>query len=179
MSLKIVLIFFISFSIPGCGTPSEYLQTPALQVPIATPPPGESRFIDFHIQGVRLGDSESQVLEKLGRPKSRRILKVDNCGVEQILRINYRGLEVEMAHDLKNRWFVLEMNVTSENVRVEPEVRIGASPEKVLAAFGDPISDSTDADIRTLNFLTKNNDNAWFVFKSDKLDKIRFFVNPC
>lgn len=137
----------------------------------------DPKFIDFIVEGVRLGDSQSHVIEKLGKPVRRTVERVSYCSTTQIVKLVYRGLEVYLDRDLEGELFVLEIIVTSPKIAIEPAVGIGAEWSAVRTRLGEPFYESLPE--QTLGFLTSDNDNATFKFRKRKLTKIRLWVNPC
>lgn len=180
MVLRLILALVFGFLLLNCGVPQ---QTSVINVPdpspTMAPTPERSIPIDFHIKSIRLGDTEKQVLDALGKPNQRRVLTVDNCGITKILKLSYPGLEVQLDRDLDDKWFVLEMIVTSPEIPIEPKVSIGDDFDSVQKSFAKPnVERSDNGDLR-LYFVTKTNDNAQFEFKNNKLSRVRFYVNPC
>ena len=180
MIFNTILTIIIGLSVVNCAVSEQTIvKVDPVEVPTATPTPDPPRLIDFHVKNLRLGDSEVQVLEKLGKPKRRLIVVVDNCGITEILRLDYPGLEIQLDRDLKDKWFVLEIIVTSPDVPIEPKVSIGDDLETVRASFEKPNVERSNPEDQILYFLTKENDNAQFEFKKSKLSRVRFYVNPC
>jgi len=137
----------------------------------------DPKFIDFLVEGVRLGDSESHVIEKLGKPVRRTVERVGYCSTTQIVKLAYKGLEFYLDRDLEDELFVLEIIVISPKIAIEPAVGIGAEWSAVRKKFGEPFYESESE--QTLGFLTRDNDNATFQFRKRKLSKIRLWINPC
>lgn len=138
----------------------------------------DPKFIDFNVEGVRLGDSESFVIEKLGKPRRRTIKEVDICGVTDILELQYRGVTLQLDNGLDGAWSVLEIAVTSSRLLVQPVIRVGATWNEVRTKFGESLSGESKPG-SDLHYLTRDNDNADFRFRNGKLSKIRLWINPC
>lgn len=150
-----------------------------VHAPIASPTPEPPRLIDFRVGNVRLGDSEKQVIKEFGKPKTRRIVTEDNCGITEVLKLNYPGLEVRLDKDLDGEWGVLEMIVTSNDVSIEPQVKIGEELETIKRRFENPHIVRANSETPILYYATRDNDNAQFEFKNNKISKVRFYINPC
>jgi hypothetical protein len=144
-----------------------------------SPTPEPSKFIDFRVGGIRLGDNEKLVIKNLGRPKTRRMEVVDNCGITEVLKLNYPGLEVQLDKDPTGKWFVLEMIVTSNEVSIEPQVKIGDEFETIKKRFENRSNERINTDGPVLFYLTRDNDNAQLEFKNKKVSRVRLYVNPC
>jgi hypothetical protein len=163
----------------ACTTKENFSAKQDVHVPIASPTSDPQRFIDFRVGNVRLGDSEKQVLKELGKPRTRRTVTEDNCGISEVLKLKYPGLEVQLDKDLEGEWGVLEMIVTSNDISIEPQVKIGEELETIKSRFENPHIVGANSDAPVLYYLTRNNDNAQFEFKDNKISKVRFYINPC
>lgn len=184
--MKLQILILLIFGALGCGNVSDLCQsdgfgqrTEAPPFLLPTPTPDTLRLIDFNVRGVRLGDTEASVIEKLGKPIGSKFATVDNCGVTKIKTLKYKGLEVQLDRDLDDAWFVLELIVTSDKVAIDPNVRIGEDLRSIREKFGDPNVEHTDSNESDLYFITRDNDNAHFMFNKSRLIKVRMYVNPC
>ena len=151
----------------------------AFTLPTNTPEP--SRLIDFHFKGVRLGDSEQKILNVLGRPTNRKIVKSDFCGISELMKLNYDGVEFwldDASEGKESSWTVLEIRVTTPKIFVDPGVSIGDDVSAIKQRFGHPNVDRTD-EPAAMFYLTRDNDNAGLDIKNNKVSRIRLFINPC
>jgi hypothetical protein len=176
----LLIVFILGLS----RDPNEYRPADILAAPSPTPsalkaPP---RLIDFHVKGIRLNDSEKKVIKLFGKPKKQKIEKEDYCGIPELKKLDYEGVEIwldQIGAGKTSSWAVLEIWVTSPNIRVEPGVSIGDGVSDVKLRFGLPYTDLTDELPHAMLYLTRDNDNAELDIEDDKVSKIRLYINPC
>ena len=178
--LRIAVILFGGLFLAGCPY-GERRPITASNTEIPRPSASETpiRSIDFNIENIRLGDNEKKVLEILGKPKGRREITVDNCGIAKIRMLEYQGLRVELDQGPNGDWGVLELMITSAVVELEPNILIGDDLEGIRKrrGKGDPERDQNGE--QTLFHTTGTNDTAQLEFKTGNLVRIRLFVDPC
>lgn len=184
--MKLPIFFFIGSLVFGCAKASDQpknidfvIKTEAQTETSPTPPTINPKLIDFNVGGVRLGDTEALVLQKLGRPVRRNISDVDNCGISRILELQYDGMEVQLDRGLNNKWYVLEILVTGPNISINPGINIGEDLEIIEDKLGKAYVEQQESETSDLSFLTRDNDNAYLSFRQNKLVRVRMFINPC
>jgi len=133
--------------------------------------------IDLQISGVEIGATETTVVQKLGKPSSRKKGGIVPChDGEMLLTWRYPGLTLEFWENLDGKFIVFTATVTSPKWSVSG-INIGASVADVRRKFGD--SDLTKE--KGLDYLSYyiTDGYANFVFKKNKLIKIDWEVNMC
>jgi hypothetical protein len=181
---KLFNVLLLSSLFLGClGVDKTANGESTTSVPNTSPTPSATpkitRFIDFNIKGIRLGDMESDVLQKLGKPTSRRVKKVDYCGINEFLELGYSGLKFKLDRSNGKGWFVLEIIVTSPNVLIDPGVKIGDERNLLLEKFGEPFTETQDGNNSDLYYVTRDDDNADFSVHDNKVVGVRLYINPC
>lgn len=181
MIMKLIITAIAACILAGCTAFGPAAQSVSPTAAISpTPQLAEHRLIDFHINNVRLGDTEEQIRKQFGKPRSQKVEKVDYCGLSEIKKLKYPGFEVWLDRGSKgdHAWGILEITVESTNVLIEPNIRIGDSLAEITANLGPPIGQIA-GDEPSLGYLTRDNDNASLEFKNGKLTQVRLFINPC
>ena len=144
-----------------------------------SPTPEPPKFIDFNVKGIRLDDSELRVRAVFGKPVSRRVVKVDYCGIDEFLEINYPGIEFRLDRGNGRDWSVLEIFISSPNVPLNPTVKIGDSSASLSESFGEPFTKKTNGEKSDVYYLTRDDDEAQFTIRENKIVRIRLYINPC
>ena len=152
----------------------------------ASPTPSEDpkthRYIDFSVKGIRLGDTEQNLVKVFGKPRKRIMTNEEVCGVAPILKLQYPGIEFWLDRGTDGtelEWAILEFTITSSELLVEPGIRVGDDLDIVNQKLGAAWTETTDDDSVSNHYLTKDNDNARLEYKKGKLDRIRLYINPC
>ena len=135
--------------------------------------------IDFNIKGIKLGDAESDVLVKLGKPAKRHIETKDYWGDERVLFLDYKGVEFKLDEDLKGKFGVLEIIVSGDSVEISPSIQIGDTKESVIEKLGKPATEYEEEGYPYLGYYTQGNDNAGLAFRDNRLVRLRLWINPC
>lgn len=145
-----------------------------------SPRPIQPKLIDFNVRGIRLGDTESVVIEKLGKPSRRKVSTVDICGVTKLLTLQYDGIEVQLdSNEVEKTWSVLEIWITSPKISIEPGIRIGENIDEIERKLGPAYVEHRLREPAELSYSTRDNDNANLTFKRNQLAKVRLYINPC
>ncbi len=145
-----------------------------------SPSPIQPKLIDFNVRDVRLGDTESVVIEKLGKPRRREASTVDICGVTKLLTLQYEGIDVQLdSNEAEKTWSVLEIWITSPKISIEPGIRIGENIDEIERKLGPAYVEHRLREPAELYYVTSNNDNANLTFKRNELAKVRLYINPC
>ncbi len=99
----------------------------------------ESREIDLRLNSIGSGTTDLVILQKLGKPSSRKTGGIVPCSDgSTLLTLRYPGLVIELARDEDEKNFsVFIINVTSPKW-VMSCISIGANIEDVKAKFGQP-----------------------------------------
>lgn len=179
--MKYLLVFtlclaaYAGFEGASMPSPSRVVGSDQNALPSPTP---DRAVHDFNVQGVRLGDAERTVAVKLGKPLGSRQVKVDRCGITAIRRLTYPGLVIELDEGTDKVWSVLEMHVSSPQVDVGVQARIGSPLPDIEAALGKAFIRGVGDD-KVGYYYTPAEDNAEFDYRNGKLAKIRLHINPC
>jgi hypothetical protein len=139
----------------------------------------DNNFIDFNVRGVRLGDTDAETFRRLGKPIKRHLEKVDYCGINEFLVLDYPGIKIQLDADSQKTYRILEIHVSSPSVDVSPDIKIGITSERVKEKLGKPYMEKQEVSKLYLYYLTKDDDNAELIFRDGKLVKVRLYVNPC
>jgi len=133
--------------------------------------------IDLQVNGVGMHATEATVVQKLGKPSSRKKGGIVPChDGETLLTWRYPGLALEFSENLEGKFTVFTATVTSPKWSVLG-INIGASVGDVRRKFGDGKLTKE----KGLNYLSYyiTDGYANFVFKKNKLIKIDWEVNMC
>lgn len=140
---QILLLFLLAPTLNGCqvggGNTTEDPDVTASATP--SPSPTEKRLteVDLTINGVRLGTSESEVLELLGKPNKIEKGGLDDCSSGHLREFQYHGLMIRLLSDgIGRNYTVTHIRVTSEKWEIAPGIRIGDPIFKVRETFGVP-----------------------------------------
>jgi hypothetical protein len=131
----------------------------------------------LEVKGIKIGTSYSDVLEKLGKPKSVVEGGEFPCDSGKFWTVRYSGLIFKILEGNEgNEKFVAEVNVESDKWSVSG-IKIGESIEGVKAKFGESEL-MKEEDFDMLGYI--NGDGySYFYFKDNKLVKIIWELNTC
>ena len=167
----------------GCGKHVAPIETAEITIESApTPQVDTERFIDSVVKGVRLGDSEKDVLERLGKPVSRKIERRDYCGISELLKLKYEGLEIWLDRgtgSTASGWAILETYITKPDIPIRGGVVVGDTLRVVKKKLGRPNLEEVSGKFTYCSYYTSENDNLSMDFKDGVLEKIRYYINPC
>jgi hypothetical protein len=134
--------------------------------------------IDFNVKGIRLGTAYTDAIKELGKPVKSRKIKIDECGEDTHLILDYPGLKLDLTAHVEFR--VGKIEVTSSKWLVEPGVLVGSGMEDVRAKLGNPWNQSEEDGFAIMHYLVKEGlDPADLYFLNGKMVKIILWVNPC
>jgi hypothetical protein len=173
----------IALAFAGCSADRSSAESDLVK---ASPSPSQDResqrYIDFSVKGIRLGDTEQNLVKIFGKPQKRIMSNDDVCGVAPIVKLRYPGIEFWLDRGTGGtefEWAILEFTITSPELLVEPGIRVGDDLGTVNQKLGAAWTEKTDDDSVSYHYLTKDNDNATLEYKNGKLDRIRLYINPC
>ena len=176
-------LILIVLGFAGCSADRSLVKSDlVIASPTPSPDPKTHRYIDFSVKGVRLGDTEQNLIKIFGKPRNRIVSNDGVCGVAPIAKLRYPGVEFWLDRGTEGtelEWAILEFTVTSPDVLVEPEIRVGAEAAAVKQILGTAWTEKSDGESIFYHYLTKDNDNASLEFKNGKLARIRVYINPC
>ena len=131
--------------------------------------------IEFDVNGVKIETTEAEVIQKLGKPLSRKKGVSNNeCrGGSQVI-LHYPGLVFDL--DIKDKSGVAATTVTSPKWSFSG-IRIGASISEVEKKFGDGKAERKKG-LDYLNYIVGDG-FAEFVFQKGNLVKIYWEFNFC
>lgn len=95
--------------------------------------------IDLMVNGIASGTPYSTVIKKIGKPKSETGLadEIDECTGGRGKVLSYDGFEINMMGDENGRkQTVLDMEITSPQWVTSTGIKIGATPQQVMAKYG-------------------------------------------
>jgi hypothetical protein len=133
--------------------------------------------IDLQVNGVGTTAQYSVVLEKLGKPLSKKKGGVFPCDNGEMLTLRYQGLIVRLIEANDGTGFIVgSIDVTSPKWSVS-NINVGASMKDVQAKFGQ--SDKTKkSGLENLSYGMAEG-FANFYFRNNKLVKISWGFNIC
>ena len=133
--------------------------------------------IDLQINGVGIGATEAAVVQKLGKPSSKKKGGIVPCyNGDTLLTLRYPGLVLELTEDLSGNFFVFTTTVTSPKWSVSG-INIGANVNEVQKKFGNGKIMKEEGLEYLSYYITDGYAN--FVFKKKKLIKIDWELNLC
>lgn len=144
--------------------------------------------IDFEIKGVGIGTSETEVLQKLGKPLQSKKTTVDEvCGGDFQKTLHYSGLTFGLSSDDEGRnYSVISVDVSSPKWMEESLFKLGADAKDVETAFDEPNlfnqpnSKETDKG-QTIFYYTlrRHEGGAKLYFQNNKLTRISWTLDFC
>lgn len=144
------------------------------------PTPSEYAFVDFNIKEVTTGTTHSQAIKVLGKPKRSRKIKVDNCGEETVLKVEYPGLEIEFGwFETEKAYAAQSFEVVESKWQVSEELKWAMTVEEVVSRLGRPWNERYDSSSETLGYTAPDNNVGTLYFKNGRLWKARWYINPC
>jgi hypothetical protein len=140
--------------------------------------PAPAQTIDLQVGGVEIGTTYPTVIQKLGKPVSKKKGGIVPCGSndETLLTLRYRGLALELTEGLSGKFFVFTAKVTSPKWSVSG-IRVGASVEDVKKKFGSGEL-TKEKGLEYLSYYITDG-YANFVFQNNKLVKVDWELNLC
>jgi len=133
--------------------------------------------IDLQVNGVEVGATEAIVVQKLGKPSSRKKGGIVPChDGETLLTLRYPGLVLELAEDINGNFTVFTVTVTSPKWSVSG-ISVGASVEDVRKKFGSGKLTKEKGLVYLSYYITDGYAN--FVFQNNKLVKVDWELNLC
>lgn len=88
------------------------------------------------VNDISTGTPYETVIKKLGKPKSETQSEDNSCGGKS-KTLFYDGLEIEMTSDRGDKNFIVfYMDITSSKWITDKGIRIGATPNQVMAKYG-------------------------------------------
>lgn len=180
---SIVILIFVSLFLSNCtdynSPPLPYTPTKS-PTPLVESTPSEYASIDLNVKGVTIGTTHSQALKILGKPSRSRKIKVDNCGEETVLRVEYPGLEIEFGwFDTENEYAAQSFEVTGTKWQINENLRWGMTVDEVVSRLGRPWNESYDSSTKTLGYTAPDNNVGTLYFKNGKLWKAHWYIDPC
>jgi len=164
----------VSDSLPLPANPTES------QIPVIEPTPAIHTMVDFSVKGVTIATPHSQALKLLGKPRRSRKIKVENCGEETVLRVEYPGLEIDFGwFETEKRYAALSFEVTGKEWRINEQLRWGMTVNEVVEKLGRPWNESYNSSSETLGYTAPDNNVGTLYFKNGGLWKARWYINPC
>ena len=128
--------------------------------------------IELDVNGVKIEATEAEVIQKLGKPSSRKKAAGSECHQGSLLILRYSGLIIE----LESLGVVAAATVTSPKWSFSG-IRIGASISEVQKKFG--ISESERKKGLDYLYYTIGDGGAELIFQKGKLVKIHWEFNFC
>ena len=167
----------------GCNTNRPIVESAMPKVNASAPQePETQRYIDFSVKGIRLGDTEQNLVKIFGKPQKRVLTNEDVCGVAPMTKLQDPGIEFWLDRGTGGtelEWAILEFTVTSSDFLIEPGIKVGEELDTVKQKLGTPWTQESDGESVLYHYLTKDNDNTSLEFKNGKLVRIRVYINPC
>ncbi len=137
--------------------------------------------IDLKINGVGIGTSESNVIQKFGKPLQSKKGEFDECGGGFQKTLRYSGLVIELLSNDKGRDFsVITVDVTSSEWSVASGLGVGVDAKDVEAKFGQPY-EKEERDGQVIFFYGIKGHDGWanLFFRDSKLTQIRWSLTYC
>ncbi len=148
--------------------------------------------IDLVINGITTGTSYETVIKKLGKPVNETELgELDECTQGRGKTLSYDGFEIDlMGDETGKKQTVLDMKITSSKWITDKGIKIGATPQQVMAKYGkvkyeDAFERPTEEKVFTgekwlVYEMKKNNPGSiTFYFKNDRLIRIEMKATTC
>jgi hypothetical protein len=131
----------------------------------------------LQVNGVGIGATEATVVQKLGKPSSRKKGGIVPCYAgDVLLTLRYPGLVLELSDDLDGKLTVFTATVTSPKWSVSG-IHIGASVEDVRKKFGNGKLTNEEGLEYLSYYITDGYAN--FVFRNNKLIEVNWELNLC
>lgn len=128
----------------------------------------------LRIGNVALEDSETTVIQRLGKPQ--RIKALESPAIGLVRTFYYPGLRLELAEGEDGRFFVFSIHTDVTKYATQDGIRVGDSKEKVLATYGQA-SEFTDNGKMTLVYsLPESYSRLSFEINKDKVKSMRCFT---
>ncbi|MGF1672983.1 MAG: hypothetical protein ACFCUV_04760 [Rivularia sp. (in: cyanobacteria)] len=122
------------------------------------------------IGGIKLGMQEKELIQKLGKPKSRTIKYDDGCYNSYVTTWKYDGLEITGLSDTNNpsQSRVESMFISSPRYPTEKGIKVGDNISKAQKAYSNLLSQfNRGKDLDYLGYYT-NEFHGGLSFSSDK-----------
>ena len=132
--------------------------------------------IDLQINGVEIETTEAEVIQKLGKPSSRKKVTGDECQ-GSLLRLLYPGLILTLEDGNSDEKVVVATAAVTSPKWFFSGIYIGASISEVQKKFG--ISKSERKKGLDYLYYTIGDGGAEFIFQKGKLVKIYWEFNFC
>ena len=183
VNFSLALLSLVSLFLLSC---SDYNSIFVLPNPTKSPTPlveptlSEYAHVDLNIKGVTIGTTNSQAIKVLGKPKRSRKIKVDNCGEETVLKVEYPGLEIEFGwFESEKEYAAQSFEVSGTKWQINEKLRWGMTVDEVVSNLGRPWNESYDSSTETLGYTAPDNNVGTLYFKNGKLWKARWYIDPC
>lgn len=132
--------------------------------------------VDLTVNGIRAG-STIQTVKNLGKPIKVKKIGFDECGDGYRRVLYFAGLEIGvLGNKATSRASVISLNITSTKWRIAPGLRIGATQQALLRAYGRPNS----SDSSRLDYVTTDNLGlVTFHLRNGKLYRVEMMETLC
>jgi hypothetical protein len=131
------------------------------------------------VNGIALGDTQAQVVRKLGKPSRVTEEAADECIGGQMRTLYYPGLKVRV-YGIENRYTVGDFEVTSSMWNVSG-VKVGMSSAAITKRFGKASSSEIENGTRIwyYHFDVESPGNSNFYFRNGKVVRIYSMYLMC
>ena len=149
-----------------------------LFVALALPLTASAQTIDLQVNGVGVATPYSIVLQKLGKPLSKKKGGTFPCDNGEMLTLRYQGLIVKLIEANDGTGFIVgSVDVTSPKWSISG-INVGASTKDVQTKFGQLEEKTKKSGLENLSYGMAEG-FANFYFRNNKLVKISWEFNIC
>lgn len=136
-----------------------------------------SQTVPLEVEGIKIGTSFADVVQKIGKPKSTLMDETFPCDDSKVLKVRYSGLTLRLIEGLKeNEYIVGEIKITSEKWSVAG-IKIGNTINEVKEKFGESeIEKGEGFDI--IGYANLDG-YSYFYFRGARLVEIMWELNTC
>ncbi len=146
--------------------------------------------IELVVKGIKSETDYPTIVQKLGKPKSEDDTGLNECTQGTGKSLSYEGLEITVEKGENDRTYkLLDMKITSSKWLTDKGIKIGATPQQVIAKYGkteyeDAFERPTEEKVFTgekwLVYEMKNGPgDVTFYFKNDRLVRIELEPTIC
>jgi len=134
--------------------------------------------IDLQVKGVEIATPYSTVIQKLGKPLSKKKGGTFPCDNSDMLTLRYKGLIVRLIEANDGTGFIVgSVSITSAKWSISG-VNIGASIKDIQTRFGQSEVETKKSGLENLSYGMAEG-FANFYFRNNKLVKVSWEFNIC
>lgn len=146
--------------------------------------------VELVVKGVKSGTTYSTIIKQIGKPKSAENTGRNSCTDGEGKKLVYEGIEINIEKSENSRdYTLLDMKVTSAKWVTDKGIKIGATPQQVMAKYGKtkyenaferPAEEKVFTGEKWLVYEMKNGPGSvTFYFKNERLVRIELAPTIC